>query len=148
MIKKYYTFITPLLQHSITPFKFSGGFTLVEALLSVVLLGLMVTGIASLYVSGLQSLNTRDNYILLDSALRSRMEVLVGTDFASLSPGSEVITVNGQNHTINWSVVSIDLDGDSNPEPNAKQLTVAMTGLSGRTLTTIVVDHEGRVGKI
>ena len=76
------------------------------------------------------------------------MEVLVGMDFASLSPGSEVVTVNGQNYTINWIVGSIDLDGDSKPEPNAKQVTVATTGLSGQKLTTIVVDHEGRVGKI
>ena len=128
--------------------KTSTGFTLVEALLSVVILGLMVTGISAMYLSGFQSLNTQDDRMLLDSRLRSRMEVLVGTDFASLSNGSEVVTVNGQSYTINWIVVSVDLDGDATPEPNAKQLSVATTGLSGRKLTTIVVDHEGRVSKI
>lgn len=130
------------------PFKTRHGFTLVEVLLSVALLGLMVTGIATLYASGLQSLSTQDDRMLLDSALRSRMEVLVGTNFGALSDSSEVVTVNGQNYTINWSVVSIDLDGDSNPEPNAKQVTVSITELPDRSLTTILVDNEGSVGKI
>ena len=124
------------------------GFTLVEVLISVALLGLMVTGIATLYASGLQSLSIQDDRMLLDSALRSRMEVLVGTNFGSLNNGSEVVTVNGQNYTINWNVVSMDLDGDSNPEPNAMQVTVSITELPDRSLTTILVDNEGSVGKI
>ncbi len=124
------------------------GFTLVEILLSVILLGLMITGISALYISGLQALNTQDDRILLDSHLRSRMEVLVGTEFATLSNGSEVVTVNGQNYTINWNVVFIDLDGDSNPEPNATQVTVSVAGIAGHSLTTIIVDHDGSVGKI
>ena len=128
--------------------KTCSGFTLVEALLSVALLGLMVTGIATLYVSGLQSLDGQDDRMLLDSALRSRMEVLVGTDFGALSDDSEVVTVNGQNYTIAWTVMNADLDGDLTPEPNAKQVTVSITELPDRSLTTILVDNEGRVGKI
>ncbi len=119
-----------------------------EVLVSVALLGLMASGISALYLSGFQSLDAQDDRMLLDSRLRSRMEVLVGTDFASLSDGSEGVTVNGQNYTINWTIVSIDLDGDSNPESNAKQVTVSVAGVSGRSLTTIIVDHEGRLGKI
>ena len=124
------------------------GFTLVEVLLSVALLGLMVIGIGALYVSGLQSLNVQDDRMLLDSHLRSRMEVLVGTAFGSLSGGSEIVTVNGQNYTITWSVVPIDLDGDTNPESTAVQVTVSITELPDRSLKTILVDNEGRVGKI
>ena len=124
------------------------GFTLVEVLLSVALLGLMVTGIGALYVSGLQSLNAQNDRMLLDSQLRSRMEVLVSTDFGSLSDDSEVVTVNGQNYTMNWSVVPIDLDGDATPEPNAVQVTVSITELPDRSLTAILVDHEGRLGKV
>ncbi len=124
------------------------GFTLIEILLSVILLGLMITGISALYISGLQALDTQDDSMLLDSHLRSRMEVLVGTEFAALSNGSEVVNVNGQNFTINWNAVPIDLDGDSNPEPNAMQVTVSVAGAAGHSLTSIIVNHEGRVGKI
>jgi prepilin-type N-terminal cleavage/methylation domain-containing protein len=133
---------------NINPLRTTKGFTLVEVLLSVALLGLMVTGIGALYVSGLQSLNIQDDRMLLDSQLRSRMEVLVGTEFDALAGGSEMITVNGQNFTVNWSVVPIDLDGDATPEPNAVQVTVSITELPDRSLTTIFVDHEGRLGKV
>ncbi len=129
-------------------FKSCFGFTLVEVLVSVILLGLMATGISALYLSGFQSLDAQADRMLLDSRLRSRMEVLVGTDFAALIDGSEGVTVNGQNYTIDWTIVSIDLDGDSNPESDAKQVTVSVAGVSGHSLTTIIVDHEGRLGKI
>jgi hypothetical protein len=76
------------------------------------------------------------------------MEAVISTDFDTLANGSEVVTVNGQNFTVNWNVAPIDLDGDSNPEPTAKQVTVSITELPNRSLITILVDHEGKVGKI
>ncbi len=86
--------------------------------------------------------------MLLDSSLRSRMEVLVGTEFSSLSNGSEVVTVRGRNYTITWTVANIDLNGDATPESTARQVTVSITELPDRSITTLVVDHEGRIGKI
>ena len=84
----------------------------------------------------------------LDGYLRSRMELLVGKPFAELSNGSEAVTVQGQSYTINWSVVPVDLDGDAVPEPTAKQVTVSVAGSANHSLTTILIDHEGQVGKI
>jgi len=124
------------------------GFTLTEVLVSVLILGIIAAAFTVPYISGFQSLDVQADLMLLDSRLRSRMEVLVGTDFDSLSSGSEVVTINGQNHTINWNVVPIDLDGDTNPEPTAVQVTVSVAGTSGRSLTTIMVDNKGRVEKI
>ena len=126
----------------------SSGFTLVEVVLSVIILALMVSGVSALYISGFQSLNVENDRMLLDSHLRGRMEILVGTDFGTLVNGSEVVTVNGQNYTITWTVAPIDLDGDATPDPTAIQATVAVSGVAGATLTTIMVDHEGKVGKI
>ena len=83
--------------------------------------------------------------MLLDSHLRSRMEWLLSHPFDQLSAGSEVVTVNGKNYTIDWSVDLTDLDGDATPEPTAKLITVSA---DGRSLTTLVVDNEGRLGKI
>ena len=124
------------------------GFTLVEVVLSVVILALMVSGISALYFSGFQSLDMEDDRMLLDSRLRGQMERLVGRPFDGLSGGSEVVTVKGQNYTISWTVMSADLDGDATPESNAKQVTVSVAGMPDCTLTTILVDNEGRVGKI
>ena len=124
------------------------GFNLVEVLLSVVLLGLLASVIMYLYSSSYAVIDEETIRMPLDGYLRSRMELLVGKAFAELSDGSENVTVKGQNYTINWSVVPIDLDGDTFPEPTAKQVTVSAAGLANHSLTTILIDHEGLVGKI
>jgi hypothetical protein len=124
------------------------GFTLLESLMAVFFLGLMAAGVTAVYSSGFQSLDDQMDGILLDSKVRSRMEVLVGTEFDSLSSGSEVVTVNGKDYTINWSVTSVDLNGDGITEPTAKKVTVSVDGLPGHALTTILVDNENKVGKI
>ena len=119
-----------------------------EALLSVFFLGLMATSVLAVYSSGFQSIDHQANRMLLDSKLRSRMEVLSGTSFSGLSSSSEMVTISGQNYTINWTVVSVDLNDDSIPEPTAKQVVVSVSGLTNYSLTTILVDNEDKVGKI
>ena len=126
----------------------NSGFTLIEALLAVSFLALMATGIMAVQTSGVQSLAVQADRILLDGQLRSRMEVLISTDFAALTNGSEVITVRGTTYTITWTVALADLDGDSNPESTAKQVTVSVAELPGRSFTTIIVNNQGRLGKI
>ena len=124
------------------------GFTLLEAMLSVALLALVAFGISAPYITGFQGLDEQAERMALDSHLRSRMEILVGTSFDALASGSETVTVRGQSYTITWNVAYVDLDADANPESTAKQITVAITELPGRTLKTIVVDNEGKIGKI
>ena len=132
--------------------KSRGGFTLVEALLSVVILGLIAAGISAPYISGLQSLEVQADRMLLDSRLRGQMEALIGLPFGhvnlDLGTKSVPVTVRGKDYTIEWIVTLSYMDDDETPEANAKEVTVRVTGLSGRSLTTIVVDHEGKVGKI
>jgi prepilin-type N-terminal cleavage/methylation domain-containing protein len=124
------------------------GFTLVEVVVAVAILALMVSGVSALYFSGFRSLDIEDDRMLLDSRLRDRMERLIGRAYGALSDGSDVVTVKGENYTIDWTVAPIDLNGDATPEPHAAQLTVSVAGVPGASLTTIVVDHEGKVGKI
>lgn len=132
----------------ITPLKTNSGFTLLEAMLSVALLALVAVGISAPYISGFQALDVQADRMILDSHLRSRMEVLVGKDFDSLSAGSESVTVNGENYTIAWTLGTVDLDGDATPESMAKLVTVSVTELPNRSLTTILVDNDDRIGKI
>lgn len=124
------------------------GFSLMEAVVAAAFLGLIAAAVTAAHVSGLDSIDEQADRVLLDSRLRSRMEVLVGTAFGSLSGGSEDVTVNGKSYTIAWTVTLADLNGDAIPEATAKQVVVSVSGLPGRSLTTLVVDHQGSVGKI
>jgi prepilin-type N-terminal cleavage/methylation domain-containing protein len=128
--------------------KNQSGFTLVEVLLATVLLTLMAGGFTALHFSGLDSLDSQRDRVLLDSRLSSKMEELLSTEFSSLVSGSEAITVEGENHTLNWNVTPVDLDGDVNPDPGAVQVTVSIAGINDLSLTNIVVDTSGSVGKI
>jgi hypothetical protein len=114
-------------------------------LLSVVILGLCAAAISDVYTSGLTALDAGLTGGELDSALRSRMERLLAVKFDSLADGSAPVTVGGETYTVMWTVVNVDLDGDMAPEPTAKLITVT---LAGKTLVTIVADHQGRVRKI
>jgi hypothetical protein len=114
----------------------------------MLLLGLLASVIMYLYSNSYAIIDEEGIRMPLDGYLRSRMELLVGKPFAELSDGSENVTVKGQNYTINWSVAPVDLDGDTFPESTAKQVTVSVAGSANHSLTTILIDHEGLVGKI
>ena len=128
--------------------KTSGGFTLVEALFSVALLGLMASCITIMYTSGLQSLDAQSDRALLESRLRGRMEELVGRQFALVTSGTTNVTVRGTNYTINWSAALFDINGDATPDATAKLVTLSVAELTDLSLTTILVNNEARVGKI
>ncbi len=136
-----------MLRKTIKISKRSDGFTLVEAMLSVVLLGLVAATMGTVYSSANQSLAVQTDHMLLDSALRSRMEFLMGTPFDDLD-ALDGDSENFGNYQIVTAVDHIDLGGDPNPEDTARQVTVSVTGMSGNSLTTIRVDNEGGVGKI
>jgi prepilin-type N-terminal cleavage/methylation domain-containing protein len=125
--------------------KSNQGFTLVEALISLIILAILAVAISGLYLGGIRAVDAQIDQAVFDSYLRSRMEALLSMNFDQLADGSEVVSVGGHNHTISWTIVNIDLDGDYTPEPAAKQVTV----YSDRgTLTTLVVDHEDRLGSL
>ena len=124
------------------------GYTFVEVILAIAFLGMLGAAASAVYFSGHQSLDEQTDRMLLDSKLRSRMEVLISTDFSSLGNGTEDVDINGTTYTIDWSVSAVDLNADGITEPTAKQITVSVSGMPDRSLTTIIVDNENQMGKL
>ena len=124
------------------------GFTLVEVMLSVAFLGILAVGISVVYSSGYQLMGEQLDRMLLDGQVRSRMEVLVSTSFDSVASGSTVVAVNGKNYTVQWTSALTDIDGDATPESDAKEVTVSISGLTGYSLTTILVNNKGQVSRL
>lgn len=121
------------------------GTTLVEVLLSVVILGFSVVAISDAYHTGLRALDAQRDEAQVDARLRSRIELLLAEEFAALGAGQVTEVVAGQSETVAWTVVSVDLDGDLSPDPAAKHVTVT---LRDRSLEVIVVDTGGWVRKL
>jgi prepilin-type N-terminal cleavage/methylation domain-containing protein len=121
------------------------GFTLVEVIFSILLLGIMVISITGVYFISMNALSSEDDLLPLDSRLRGRMEEVISRSFDAIVDGSDSVTINGRSHTITWTVTHPDLDGDAIPETMAKRVTVT-TG--DRSLTTLVIDSQAAVGKI
>lgn len=82
---------------------------------------------------------------MMDSCLRSKMEELVSTKYGQLASGSQSVSVNGSARTLSWTVQDFDITGGGIPESGIKQVTVQ---LEGRTVTTLMVDNQSKVGKI
>jgi len=119
--------------------------TLLEAMLSIVLLGLTASGISALYVTGLQSLQESDTRMLLDGQLRSQMELLVAQPFETLQTtgsGSSSVTVDSRTYTASWTATSYDVDGNGTADPTALLIVVT---LEGSSLSLLRVDGAERV---
>ncbi len=121
------------------------GFTLIEALVSIVILALIATVASNLFTTGIQATDSFRDRAILDGYLTGRMETLISTNFDQLANGTETVSVGGQNYTINWTVSDADLDGDTLPETGAKEVIVTVDDLA---LSTIIVDTSGQLGKI
>jgi hypothetical protein len=114
------------------------GFTLVEAMLLVVILGIVSLG----FGIGMQA-NTRvpaavDFRLAVHTRLVEKMEDLAALDFATLAANtglSDSVTVNGQ--TLARTVTATPIDADGVNGVDSDFLEVAVT-LNGQTLKTRV----------
>lgn len=120
------------------------GFTLLESVLSLVIVALLASIVGTVYVSGLQIYNVESDTLQVSSALRSRMEQLLSTEFSQLASGSQVLTINGTSYTATWTVSTVDMTGDGIAESTAKSVSLT---LGGSTLVTLVANSTDKVFK-
>ena len=123
----------------------SRGFTLIEALCAVVLLGLIAPLLVHVYSSTLKTMEESAEETHVNSLLRSRMEQLLSLSFDQLANGTEAVMIDSESFPTTWTVVNVDLDGDLVPDPSAKRITVTV---QGHSLVALVVDTGNMVGQI
>lgn len=120
------------------------GFTLVEVIFLILLLGMMIVSITGVYFTSSHALDTDKNPLPLESRLRDRIEEITCRSFDNIVAGSDSVTIDGKTHTISWTVTYPDLDGDAIAESIAKKVTINTGDLS---LTALVVDSRNVVGR-
>ncbi|PCJ55999.1 MAG: hypothetical protein COA73_13135 [Candidatus Hydrogenedentota bacterium] len=123
----------------------NAGFTLLESIIAFAILGIGVAAMSALFSTGLNALEVQGERAMLDSALRSQMELLLSQEMDQLVDGADTAVVNGVNYAVTWVVAGVDLDGDTVDEVGVKSITVT---LGDASLTTMAVDHNGLVEKL
>ncbi|MGD9249054.1 MAG: hypothetical protein PVI60_13910, partial [Desulfobacteraceae bacterium] len=80
------------------------GFTLVEVIFMILLLGMMIVSITGVYFTSSYALGTEKKQLPLESRLRDRIEEITRRSFDNIVAGSDSVTINGKIHTISWTV--------------------------------------------
>lgn len=111
------------------------GYTLIEAMLMVVILGLVGTGIGISLISAARSTEANDNALLLDNALVSQMETLRAT-WQSDPIGVQTlqITIGNTSYTMTRDIEKADPNGGG-VQNTFFSLTIQ---IGGRTISTYV----------
>ena len=108
-------------------------FTLVEALVSAMVLAFAALAMTALFTAGMQVSRAQAQTAQLDSRLRSRLEYLLAHDFDQLTVGdhSATVEVSGRDYLTSWTISAAPFA----PADEAKQITVR---IAGRALGAIV----------
>lgn len=101
------------------------------------ILGLTAAALFGVYASGLQAMEETMLQSEFESAARSRMEKLLAYKFERLWGGEETVTIDGDSYTVRWWSSPMDMNGDYNPESDAKQVFVQCEDV---IFSTIVFD--------
>jgi prepilin-type N-terminal cleavage/methylation domain-containing protein len=118
------------------------GFTLIEALVSSVVIAVCVMAVSASFYGGTQNLRDEARVLEIMNYAEGKMDELIATDFASVLSGSDTAEVQGDTVTIEWSVTPYDVDGDTVPESDVKLIVVTIEGVE---LSTLLADTAGEV---
>jgi prepilin-type N-terminal cleavage/methylation domain-containing protein len=112
------------------------GFSLVEALVCVMLLGVFSL-IASTFVSAVRNAaSVQTRVVALDWASAKLAELESGP--LSAGTGIDSVLVRGRQEARRWTVATSDVNGDATPEPDVFRIQVDVAGVKLETLRTTV----------
>jgi prepilin-type N-terminal cleavage/methylation domain-containing protein len=118
------------------------GFTLIEALISSVIIAIAVMAVSAAFYGGLQNLDDEARILELVNYAAGKMDELIATHFVRLSGGTDQVTVQGENVQRQWQVTPYDVDGNPGVETDAKRIVVTVGDVE---FATLLIDSAGRV---
>jgi len=114
------------------------GFSLVEALVCVMLLGVFSL-IASTFVSAVRNASSvQTRLVALDWASAKLAELESGP--VSAGAGVDTVLVRGRKEARHWTVATSDVNGDATPEPDMFRIQVDVAGVNLETFRTTVAN--------
>jgi len=118
------------------------GFTLIEALLSTVIIAVSVMAVSAAFYGGFE--NLRDEGRLLEKVNHAtgKMDELIATEFTIITSGTDQVNVGGEQIQRQWQATPTDVDGNPGVEQDAKLVVVRVDDVE---FMTIVVDSAGQV---
>jgi prepilin-type N-terminal cleavage/methylation domain-containing protein len=118
------------------------GFTLIEALLSSVVIAVCVMAVSAAFYGGMQNLRDEGRILEIVNYAEGKMDELIATDFDDINGGADQVTVQGETVQRLWQATPYDVDGDTAPESDAKLIVVTIEDVE---LSTLLVDSAGEV---
>jgi len=118
-----------------------GGFSLMEVLLLVMILGIVGVAAGSSLQTIAKSPTRTDQNFQGEEALVSKLEAIRALGFSSIAVGSpnttlsDSVTIGGVTYARTVTVALADGDGDGNADSTFKQVTVAC---NGQTISTLI----------
>ena len=104
-------------------------YTLIEALLMVVILSIISIPVGNALVAAARNTEGNENTLAIDSALVTQMEILRAT-WASdpLGIQTSTLTVGNQSYTMTIDIEKASADGTTTLQPNFHSLSVSIAG--------------------
>lgn len=111
----------------------SRGVTLIEALILVVILGLVALGVGTALQNLVRVPRATNTMLAVSNALIDKMEYLRSLPFDSLATGtsfSDTVTINGQSFARNVTIALADADANGGADADFKKITITLSGQS------------------
>jgi len=120
------------------------GFTLIEALLSTMIISVTVMAVSAAFYGVFQSLDDEARLAAKVNYVAAKLDELTATDFDQLSTGSysDQVTIQGELVDRHWDVYTYDVDHDFASDSDA---LLIVAWIEDVTFPSVVIDSAGLV---
>jgi prepilin-type N-terminal cleavage/methylation domain-containing protein len=118
--------------------KNQGGFSILEVLISLALIGIVVTGILSALATSSRATLTNDVQTTAQNLAEGQIEHMRNQSYSSSNPPEyQILDDVPAGYDVNCTAIRLDPDGDGSEDDDGLQKITVTVSFSGVTATTI-----------